>query len=103
MSRAKFYIKISDELDWKILSETVTISNLNCQKAEVQYGGRTWIAWFTKDIPISEGPYYFHGLSGLILQIKDKDEDFVFTAGEIKKLKYISVFEGESGTEITWS
>lgn len=103
MSRDHFFIKITDELVWKISAETALISNFNCQKAEVQYGGRNWTAWFTKDIPISEGPYYFHGLPGLIIQVKDNDGDYVFNALEIKKLKNKSLYEVQSGTEIAWS
>ena len=33
ISRDKFFIKIDDELNWKILPETIVITNLNCQKA----------------------------------------------------------------------
>ena len=102
ISRDKFFIKIDDELKWKILPETIVMTNLNCQKAEVEYGGRQWIAWFTKDIPLFEGPYYFHGLPGLIIQIQDVAEDFIFTATEIKKLEYNSLYKINDGKEITW-
>lgn len=102
ISRDKFFIKIDDELKWKILPETIVMTNLNCQKAEVEYGGRQWIAWFTKDIPLFEGPYYFHGLPGLIIQIQDVGEDFIFTATEIKKLEYNSLYKINDGKEITW-
>ena len=71
ISRDKFFIKIDDELNWKILPETIVITNLNCQKAEVEYGGRQWIAWFTSEIPISDGPYKFRGLPGLIIEVFD--------------------------------
>lgn len=102
ISRDKFFIKIDDELNWKILPETIVITNLNCQKAEVEYGGRQWIAWFTKDIPLFEGPYYFYGLPGLIIQIQDVSEDYIFTATEIRKLEYDSLYKMNDGKEITW-
>ncbi|WP_051190475.1 GLPGLI family protein [Kaistella palustris] len=103
MSRDKFFIKIDDVLSWKILPETAVIANINCQKAEVEYGGRNWSAWFTKEIPVSEGPYYFHGLPGLILQIQDDQEDYVFKATEIKNLANNSLFEIDGGKQITWN
>ena len=103
MSRDKFFIKINDQLNWKILPETAVIANFNCQKAEVEYGGRNWSAWFTKEIPISEGPYYFQGLPGLILQIQDEQEDYVFIATEIKDLANNSLYETAGGKQITWS
>ena len=103
MSRDKFFIKIDDVLNWKILPETAIIANINCQKAEVEYGGRNWSAWFTIEIPVSEGPYCFHGLPGLVLQIQDDQEDYVFKATEIKNLANNSLFEIDGGKQITWN
>lgn len=103
MSRDKFFIKIDDGLKWNILPQTAVIANFNCQKAEVEYGGRNWIAWFTKEISVSEGPYYFHGLPGLILQIQDDQQDYIFTATEIKNLTSNSLNEIEGGVQINWN
>lgn len=103
ISRDKFFIKVDDDLKWKILPETAVITNLMCQKAEVEYGGRHWIAWFSKDITLFEGPYYFHGLPGLIIQIQDSAEEFVFSATEIVKLKYDSLYKIGYGKEISWN
>lgn len=103
ISRDKFFIKIDEELKWKILPETTVMTNLICQKAEVEYGGRQWTAWFTKDLSLFEGPYYFHGLPGLILQIQDSEEDFVFAATEISKLEYDALYKIDDGREITWN
>jgi len=69
--------------DWKILQEKSKLFNYNVQKAKMFFGGRTWIAWFTNEIPISDGPYKFYGLPGLILKISDSEENFIF---EIKGL-----------------
>lgn len=68
---------------WKIQQEKGTLFNYNIQKAETYFGGRKWIAWFTNDVPISDGPYKFFGLPGLILKISDSEENFIF---EIKGL-----------------
>ncbi|MFC3158251.1 GLPGLI family protein [Chryseobacterium arachidis] len=68
---------------WKILQEKSRMFNYNVQKAEADFGGRKWIAWFTNEIPISDGPYKFYGLPGLILKISDFKENFIF---EIKGL-----------------
>ena len=103
ISRDKFFIKIDEELKWKIFPETTVMTNLICQKAEVEYGGRQWTAWFTKDVSLFEGPYYFHGLPGLILQIQDSEEDFVFAATEISKLEYDALYKIDDGREITWN
>lgn len=102
INRDKFFVKIIDRLDWNILPETMTIASFNCQKAEAKYGDRIWTAWFTKDITIPEGPYYFHGLPGLIIKIEDSIKDFVFSATEIKNMSENSFYELDSGLEIGW-
>ncbi|KFC20293.1 GLPGLI family protein [Chryseobacterium sp. FH1] len=68
---------------WKIQQEKSKLFNYNVQKAETNFGGRQWIAWFTNEIPISDGPYKFFGLPGLILKISDSEENFIF---EVKGL-----------------
>lgn len=65
---------ISDDrkINWKILSEKEKIGEWNAQKAEADFAGRKWIAWFSTEIPIQDGPYKFRGLPGLIVKIEDK-------------------------------
>ena len=60
------------KLNWKILPEKEKIGNWNAQKAETDFASRHWIAWFSADIPVQDGPYKFHGLPGLIVKIEDK-------------------------------
>ncbi len=65
-------------MDWKLCSETDSISGYAVQKATCTYGGRDWEAWFTKDIPFNDGPYKFSGLPGMILKIKDTKGHYSF-------------------------
>ncbi|MDO5615148.1 MAG: GLPGLI family protein, partial [Cruoricaptor ignavus] len=67
-----------DKQNWNISNETKQIDRYNVQKATTNFGGRTWEAWFTTEIPISEGPYKFRGLPGLIIAIKDSKSDYDF-------------------------
>ena len=60
------------KMDWKIFSEKKKIGEWNVQKAETNFAGRHWIAWFSNDIPIQDGPYKFYGLPGLIVKIEDQ-------------------------------
>ena len=64
--------------DWEILSDTVTIFGYYCQKAKCHWRGRDWEAWFTTEIPISEGPWKFCGLPGLITRINDSKKHYSF-------------------------
>ena len=79
--------KFSDEskMTWKILKESKKIKNWNCQKAETEYSGRKWTAWFTTDLLFPEGPYKFSGLPGLIVEISDEKNDFHFALEAIYK------------------
>ena len=70
--------------EWQILSESKDILGYKCQKAQGEFRGRKYIAWFAPSIPISDGPWKFCGLPGLILAVEDTDKYFVFTCIDIK-------------------
>lgn len=72
---------------WKLLSERKSILNYQCQKAVCTFRGRTYTAWFASEIPLSEGPWKFHGLPGLILKVYDDKNNFDYTCIAIQKLK----------------
>jgi len=57
--------------EWKILPEKEKVGGYNTQKATTNYGGRSWTAWFTTEIPFQDGPYKFYGLPGLIVKLED--------------------------------
>lgn len=76
---SRFYYKEpAPDFQWSLKQDTCSILGYPCQKAVCQYGGRVWTAWFTTHIPISDGPYKFSGLPGLILRISDEDQFFIF-------------------------
>lgn len=59
------------KMNWIIGTETKQINKFNCTVATATFKGRNYTAWFTSEIPISEGPWKFKGLPGLILSIED--------------------------------
>lgn len=75
-----------DLLEWEILPETGNIQGYESQKAMTEFRGREYTAWFTSEIPISDGPYKFQGLPGLILQIGDSENQYIFELTEFKRL-----------------
>lgn len=75
--------------EWKILPETVKIGDYQTQKAETKFGGRTWYAWFTQEIPFQDGPYKFSGLPGLIVKVQDAKGDYSFDLMQTKKIAEI--------------
>lgn len=72
-------------IDWKIQSDTMHILNYSCQKAICQFRGRNYEAWFTPDINISEGPWKFSGLPGLILKVTESKGFFIFECKSVFK------------------
>ncbi|KPE51718.1 GLPGLI family protein [Chryseobacterium indologenes] len=65
-------------MNWKISSETMKIGEYKVQKAETDFAGRKWTAWFSTDLPYQDGPYKFGGLPGLIVKIEDDKGDYSF-------------------------
>ncbi len=64
--------------DWQICGDTATISGYKAQKATCNFGGRSWIAWFSPEIPYNDGPYKFNGLPGLVVKVHDTRNHYVF-------------------------
>lgn len=73
--------------DWVIYDETMTIEGYKCQKAECNWRGRDWIAWFTQEIQINEGPWKFYGLPGLIIKLHDTKHHYDFCLAGIKNIE----------------
>jgi len=89
IGRDQYSYNETPAFQWKILPETVKIGDYETQKAETKFGGRTWYAWFTQQIPLQEGPYKFSGLPGLIVKIQDEKEDYSFDLMQTKKIAEI--------------
>jgi len=83
--------KVSEErpIIWKITSDKQKIGEWEAQKAETDFGGRHWFAWFTTETPIQDGPYKFHGLPGLIIKLEDQTKSHVFTLQAVKNIDAI--------------
>jgi len=81
-----YAIKDPRPLNWKIVPETKTVGNQQLQKALATFGGRNWTGWFTTEINISDGPYKFHGLPGLIVELHDEKSHYVFQLSKISSI-----------------
>jgi GLPGLI family protein len=64
--------------EWELAEDTLTVLSYLCQKATCSFKGRNYTAWFTTDIPRSEGPWKLHGLPGLIMKAEDERGDYAF-------------------------
>lgn len=96
-----FFTFESTYLKWKTdYDEAKTILGYKCNKATTVFNNRKFTAWYTKDIPISEGPYRFKGLTGLILQISDEKNYHSFIASGIEK-KQVEIKPFQQGITVT--
>ena len=67
--------------DWKIIPDSSSyIIGYKCQLAKASFKGRIWYAWYTEDIPLSEGPWKLYGLPGLVLRAYDQSKQYIFDA-----------------------
>jgi GLPGLI family protein len=79
------YSEVLPKISWTIGNETKEILGYKCKIAKANYRGRNYTAWFTDAIPIADGPLYFHGLPGLILEVEDSEKTISLNAIAIDK------------------
>lgn len=74
-----------NSLNWQLLPDTSTIKGYKCVKATTTFEGRDYVAWYSTDIPISDGPHKFWGLPGLIIKIADTENHYIFELESFEK------------------
>lgn len=72
--------------EWEIVGDTITINGFLCKEAHAMIGGRKWIAWYTEEIQINDGPWLLWGLPGLIIHAKDSNNYFKFSCVAVQNL-----------------
>lgn len=116
------------QYNWQLSQETKMIGNYLCYKAtylpeltesekeakakkeeEKEAGGlfaqiedkdKTITAWYTPEIPVSNGPGEYQGLPGLILEVKELNTILLVTKIEINPEKELNIKKPTSGKEI---
>lgn len=84
-SKIYHYEEMPSMFKWVNTADKANISGYECQRALTFLGGRKFEAWYTREIPVSDGPYKFCGLPGLIVKVNDLKNHYVF---ELKNISY---------------
>ncbi|WP_339887659.1 GLPGLI family protein [uncultured Flavobacterium sp.] len=120
-----------EKFDWKITDEQKKIGNYTCNKAQIiipvteedikeyeefkkkQEGNKTSFmtisepkdeiieAWYTMEIPVSNGPREFWGLPGLILELHDGNTTLLCSKIVINPKEKIEIKAPKNGKKVT--
>ncbi len=71
------------DIQWDLSNEEKTISGMKCKKATARDKYPMLTVWYTKELPISNGPSIYQGLPGLVVWAED-----YFRTIEMKKIEY---------------
>jgi len=115
-------------IEWELHSDTKNIGNYTCYKAtytkEIEESMMTFsssgeeqkeeeptaapvmktitvTAWYTPQIPVSNGPESYQGLPGLILEVNDGDLTILCSKITINPKKAIEISEPKKGKQVT--
>lgn len=86
-----FWVILSDpafEIEWNLI-DSIKKNKFDSFSllAKGTYFGRDYTAWYIPSIPTTFGPYKFHGLPGLIEEIRSSDDRVNFTLESISQIE----------------
>lgn len=98
-----YYLMDPFHLDWKLTNEKDSIGILEVKKAETNFRGRDYIAWYSEELPFPFGPYKFSGLPGLIIRIHDSKNQILYSLTDFRKIepKQFKIDYSNRATKIT--
>ena len=77
-----------EELNWKIGKRKREVSGYQCLEATAKRAnGSVVVAWYTPDIPVSEGPAEFNGLPGLILYVDVDNGKTIYACTSVERIE----------------
>ncbi|TFH95368.1 GLPGLI family protein [Porphyromonas levii] len=86
----RFYVPVLyrepiEDVKWTLRNyDSRVIAGYQVYKAICDFRGRRYEAWYTPEIPVEVGPWKFHGLPGVILEVYDEDKNFFWTAFSVE-------------------
>ncbi|NNF35210.1 MAG: GLPGLI family protein [Saprospiraceae bacterium] len=98
------YFIVEEEIEspkWKMLNEQKQILDYMCMKASMETEDGMTTAWFTPQIPISNGPDKWGGLPGMILELEVHDGEITYTASSIEMKEEVMVNKPKDGKKVS--
>jgi GLPGLI family protein len=87
--------------NWKIVANADSVvAGYPCKKAVTSFAGRQYVAWFAPTLPISDGPYKFNGLPGLIVCLHDTRGEHRFELLTLSKARFIQPLYMAKGRDL---
>ncbi len=82
-------VDFKTDFNWQLVPNSKKeILGLQCICATTTYAGRKYTAWYASEIPISEGPYVFNGLPGLIIKLQDSQLQHTFELSSFEPINF---------------
>jgi GLPGLI family protein len=88
--------------NWKLETDTLTINNYLCNKANLDFRGRNYTFWYTIEIPTQFGPWKFFGLPGLIVKIESEDKSISFQLNKLELTDNNNIEKPKLGKQISF-
>ncbi len=76
------------DFDWQIAAETKELMGFQCRRATCTHAGRSYTAWYAEELALSEGPYIFAGLPGLIVELASDDGEYHFLLNGMQNIDF---------------
>jgi len=91
------------EFKWKIGKKKKKVSGYQCIEATTKTAkGMPVTAWYTPDIPVSEGPASYFGLPGLILYVDINNGSTIYSCTSIEQLDDLTAMNApDTGEKIS--
>ncbi len=86
--QGSFYVRDSLNLfKWQLVDSSRTILGYNCLMAKTTIRGRSFTVFYAPDIPLTDGPWKFNGLPGIILRAESASgaESYILECTGIEK------------------
>lgn len=89
----QYFYEDEVHLDWTLSDSIKVVLGYECQMATTTFRGRTWVAWFAYEIPVSNGPWKLYGLPGLICEAYDIQKQYYYMLTGLEQKKALLDYE----------